>query len=332
MKERHRPIKSLLLFLSIIFFSVISSCSVTQQTSKSTKVPLPPDNFKMLEKIVDHSIDDLNPEVSPSGRLIAYSSEKGGNFDVFYFDPFQPRITVIQATRHISDDLDPSWSPDGKDLYFTSSRLYTLSIWKISVVRHKRGVRQITAREGWNDFNPHVSPDGMKIVFCSRKGKKSSKFGLSKTMPPTLWVANTDGTRMTQIGSGENPRWSPDGKKILFHALSDKNYDIWTINPDGTELTQLTTDSADDVDACWSPDGRKIVFSSDREGTVEANVKTNFDIWLLDLEGTGITQLTYDPGNDGAPCWSKSGLIYFHSDRDDNYDIFRGEPIIPWEQ
>jgi len=296
----------------------------TSVSAETVVIPTPPDNFSDLRKIINHPSDDQFPEVNHNGSLVAYSAKKNGNYDIFYFDPSKKRIIVTQASRHVSDDTSPAWGADGEELYFTSSRLKSDAVWK-KRIRGGKGVRQITTREGVNDAQPHVSPDGSKIVFSSTKGSKSRR-GRS----PTLWIANTDGSMMTQIGSGYNPRWSPNGEKILFHAPADNNFDIWMINPDGTELTQLTTDSGDDMDACWSPDGSMVAFSSNREGSFKS--VRNFDIWVFDLNGTGITQLTYDMGCDGGPDWSKNDCIYFHSNRDGNYDILAGTPVIPWQE
>ncbi|MGR3220067.1 MAG: hypothetical protein ACUZ8H_09665, partial [Candidatus Anammoxibacter sp.] len=52
-------------------------------------VPIPPDNFIGMEKVIRHPSDDRFPEVSPDGTMVAYAAKKGDNFDVFYFDPFQ---------------------------------------------------------------------------------------------------------------------------------------------------------------------------------------------------------------------------------------------------
>ena len=306
-------------------FSLLISGCVTQVSQPVVPViPPPPDNFSNMRKIINHPSDDQYPEANRDGSMIAYQARKNGNYDIFYFDPSQKRIIVTQASRHISDDTSPAWSADGKELYFTSSRLKSDAIWK-KRVQGGKGVRQITTREGINDAQPHVSPDGKKLVFCSTKQGRGRR-----PETPTLWVCDVDGSMMTQIGAGFNPRWSPDGSKILFHARSGDNYDIWMINPDGTELTQLTTDSADDVDACWSPDGRMVAFSSNREGSYKT--APNYDIWVFDMDGTGISQLTYDIATDGAPEWSADGQIYFHSNRDGNYDIFSGHPVIPWQE
>lgn len=59
----------------------------------------------------------------------------------------------------------------------------------------------------------------------------------------------------------------------------------------------------------------KIVFTSDRTG--------NFEIFVMNANGSGVTQLTHDPAEDREPVWSPDGSkIVFVSTRDGNYDIF----------
>ncbi len=319
------------LLLSFFLMVVLFGCAAAPV---KRDIPIPPDNFQNLVRLIDHPGDDKYPEVSPDGKLVAYTATKGKTSDIFYFDPYAKRINVIQVTRHVADDMNPAWSRDGRYLFFSSARLNTLSIWKTKI-KGGRGLNQISLRENVNDFDPSISPKANKIVFSSSKSYPSINnfFGAIRApKDPTLWTSDLGGYRVVQIGSGWNPKWSPDGKRILFHAKTGDNYDIWVIDADGTNLTQLTTDSADDIDACWSPDGKKIAFSSNREGTL--GVAKNFDIWVIDLEGVGTTQLTFNPGNDGAPFWSKKGVIYFHSDRDSKdgtYDIFSGTPILDWK-
>ncbi len=335
---RSRDVKFVL--FAFLFIGMLSGCADVRQgmpvmnSSNQRDIPIPPDNFQNLVKLIDHPSDDRHPEASPDGKLVAYTATKGKTSDIFYFDPNAKRINVTQVTRHVANDMNPAWSRDGKYLFFSSARLNTLSIWRTKI-KGGRGLNQISLRENMNDFDPSISPTARKMVFSSSKASPlgSGFFGSRrKAKDPTLWTSDLGGYRVVQIGSGWNPKWSPDGKKILFHAMSGDNYDIWMIDADGTNLTQITTDSSDDVDACWSPDGKKIAFSSNREGTL--GLKKNFDIWALDLLGSGITQLTFNPGNDGAPFWAKNGVIYFHSDRDNKngtFDIFSGTPLLDWE-
>ena len=64
-----------------------------------------------------------------------------------------------------------------------------------------------------------------------------------------------------------------------------------------------------------STDGTKIAFVSNRDG--------NYEIYVMNSDGTGQTRLTHDPGEDTWPVWSPDGRrIAFASDRDGNYEIY----------
>ena len=77
----------------------------------------------------------------------------------------------------------------------------------------------------------------------------------------------------------------------------------------------------------WSPDGRQIAFVSDRNGDrelYEGGSLYNADIFLMNADGTGVEQLTFDPGDGaGGPAWSPDGSsIAFVSGRDGPLAIF----------
>jgi TolB protein len=73
-----------------------------------------------------------------------------------------------------------------------------------------------------------------------------------------------DGYAITQLTSDPaddiQPRFSPDGKKVVFCSNRSGNWDIWIVERDGAGMTQLTRDQADEVAPCWSPDGTRIAF------------------------------------------------------------------------
>jgi WD40 repeat protein len=72
-------------------------------------------------------------------------------------------------------------------------------------------------------------------------------------------------------------------------------YEIFTVNPDGSGLTQLTFTGPRvfNSEPRWSADGMKIVFVSNRVTAADAD--GNYEIWTMNADGSGQTQLTFTP-------------------------------------
>ena len=118
---------------------------------------------------------------------------------------------------------------------------------------------------------------------------------------------------------GEDPTLSPDRTRVAFVSYRDGNYEIYVMGADGSAPTNITQHDAWDSSPAWSPDGRRIAFVSDRNGD-----RYNGDIFLMNADGTGVEQLTFEPGNGaGGPVWSPDGSsIAFVSGRDGPLAIF----------
>lgn len=100
---------------------------------------------------------------------------------------------------------------------------------------------------------------------------------------------------------------------IAFDSDRNGNEDIYVVGPDG--LTQLTFDPAPDGYPEWSADGTKIVFQSARD--------SDFEIYVMNADGSGQMNLTNDPNLDLVPTWSPNGTqIAFTSRRDGNEEIY----------
>ena len=117
------------------------------------------------------------------------------------------------------------------------------------------------------------------------------------------------------LGEIFNPAWSPDGRYVVFSAISGAWSDLYVYDYALDQRRRLTRDPYGDLQPAWSPDNSKIVFASSRDG--------NTEIYVMDADGRDVRRLTDHPSNDGEPAWSPDGgKIAFVSHRDENAEIY----------
>lgn len=85
----------------------------------------------------------------------------------------------------------------------------------------------------------------------------------------------------------EQPRWSPDGRRIAFKSNRNgrTNYDLYVMDADGRNPVRVTDHPAHDHDPTWSPDGASLVFTSERDSRA--------DLYRVWLSGGRIERLTH---------------------------------------
>lgn len=109
--------------------------------------------------------------------------------------------------------------------------------------------------------DPQISPDGAHVAYVVTSVDLADNSTTS-----AIWLAATAGgepRRLTTSGKKDrHPRWSPDGKHLLFESNRSGSNQLWLLPLAGGEATQLTTISSGAADAVWSPDGRWIAFVS----------------------------------------------------------------------
>lgn len=163
---------------------------------------------------------------------------------------------------------------------------------------------KFTTSEGtW--MNLDLSPDGKTIVF--------DLLGDIYSMPVT-------GGNATLLRGGHSlevqPRFSPDGKKILFTSDAGGGDNIWVMNADGKEAKQITKESFRLLNnACWSPDGEYIVA---RKHFTSGRSLGAGEMWLYHITGGSGVKLTTrknDQQDVNEPVISKDGrYVYFSED------------------
>ncbi|MGH7568531.1 MAG: TolB family protein [Gemmatimonadales bacterium] len=120
-----------------------------------------------------------------------------------------------------------------------------------------------------------------------------------------LSVLNADGTgfaRLTFDGSDGQPAWRPDGSKIVFATFRGGRSGLYVVNPDGSGLAPIPLPQSVSavLKPAWSPDGAKVAFTC----VIAAG---NFDICVVNADGTGFLRLTSDPAEDAGPAWKPDG-------------------------
>jgi TolB protein len=146
---------------------------------------------------------------------------------------------------------------------------------------------------------PSVSPDGSKIAFVKYDdGRKGSQ----------IYTANADGSNWKQLTSGQyynwTPRWSPDGKRLVFETTRNDNpdnhvknggyRDIYVMESDGENQINLTTNSYGHHPS-WSPDGKSIAYMA------------HGNVFVMQADGSDKQNISKGTTRDSEPFWSPDG-------------------------
>jgi Tol biopolymer transport system component len=195
---------------------------------------------------------------SPDGKRLAcqlFSPPGDPSQDGMYSIRSSDGGGLTQITSTTLHDIPGDYSPDGRRLVFGRFTLDDVGVALFVVNANGSGLKQITPTgtlitEGTGG---NWSPQGNEIVFSRH---------LTADVHSSLWEVHSDGSALQEIhvqglacgGANDDPngigcfdpRWSPDGRKIVFGSSSPGGRNIYTINADGSGLFQVTHDGAND--------------------------------------------------------------------------------------
>ncbi len=254
------------------------------------------------------------PAWSSDGSLIAFQSGAPGEaFSTRALAPSTIWIVPAQggAPKQITHSENPSgghsspsWSPDGKRIAFCVADYIYSTVWSINV----DGSDPKKIAPGWE---PAYAPDG-SIYMIGERGLFQVKLSSAgEAVAPPLTGAGP-GPNMSNVAI------SPDGKKIVYSGRRTES-NLWSISlspkaePTGAPSPFSRDTSQRNNLVRFSPDGRKLALNRWRPGT-------SADVWVADVDGKNLTQLTNNPATDSQASWFPEGdKLTFLSDRNSEH-------------
>ena len=203
-------------------------------------------------------------------------------YNIYRANPDGSGLTPL--TDNPKYDAEPIISSDGKWMVFGSQREGDFDIYRMDA--DGSNVKRLTDSVGY-DGGPWISPDGSKIAWRA-------------------WHPQTE---------AEKAQWRENMEKDYVQSTP---LDIWVMDADGSNKKRLTNNGATNWAPSWHPDNKRVVFSSNMDDWREdlKQFGHNFELYLINSDGTGLERITYNKVFDSFPMFSPDGKkIAFGSNR-----------------
>ena len=161
---------------------------------------------------------------APNGKEVVFVGQRNGmTYDIYKTNiqgGKEVKLTSTPGGAHVDG---PEYSPDGKYIYFNASYTGTMQLWRMKPDGSSQ--EQLTYDE-YNDWFPHISPDGKWIAFISfptdidPNSHPSYKRVMLRIMPAAGGAPRVLAYLYGGQGTINVPSWSPDSKSIAFVSNS----------------------------------------------------------------------------------------------------------------
>ncbi len=237
---------------------------------------------------------------SADGQSLVYATDRAGGYTIWRVPAIggDSQLVVGGAAKLKHPSVART---DGRISY--ESWGYEINLWEapLSERLDLEGDLTSTIRpivqtsDQWN-HSPDLSADGTRVAFVSTRSGGAE-----------LWVADRSGANARQLSqfgraSMRQPRWSPDGRRILISAGVNGQMDLYALDAATGSSSRLTNDVDDEVAPAWSRDGASVIFGARLAGAWQL-------IKLDPVSGTR-TQLTTTGGYSGQESPDGTSILF----------------------
>lgn len=244
------------------------------------------------------------PQVVPKSALvgtIAYPVFNGNDYDLYFGQADGSGTKFFRAGAS-----QPAFNADGSRIAFHSWKGDSRGLVTMDV----SGANGKLVANFIEDQLPTWTADGQSIIFLTRRsGGRQSELVKAD--------AATELAEIIIIGEGEYPAVSSSGQ-MVFKGWGQTAFGL-RVASEKMENVQSITNVDEDTGPVLSPDGERVAFMSRRDG--------NWEVYVVNVDGSDLQRLTNDPAEDGLPAWSPDGnAIAFVSNRGGPWAVWAMTP------
>ena len=258
----------------------------------------------VAHRVSDDVVHQLTGKNGIARSLIAFANAQSGHKEIYVMDYDGNGVRAL--THHDSISILPRFSPDRKSIAYTTYKEGNPDLFLLEL---EKGTDRAISRDQGLNVAGGFSPDGTELLMT-----------LSRQKSPNLYLKNfTDGsvTQLTQhFGADSSPTFSPDSQQVAFVSDRSGNPQIYVLDLTTRRAKRLTSLNWCDSPS-WSPTGEWIAFAG------RAHREDKPDIYLVDVTGGQIRQLTHGESANENPTWSPDGrFLAFSTTRGKRGEIY----------
>lgn len=234
---------------------------------------------------------DYQPDWSPDGRWVVYSSYRNDAVELWILDLASGAAKPLLANGAVN--VEPRFSPDGKRIAFVSTlynkrfHIFTADIddGKLSDVQrltgeHKSELPRYYYSPYDHEINPVWTRDGQSIIYVSNRNHIYGTGGFWRTPSRAAAGADAAAGAAAREFHYEETNWkarpdvSPDGSRLVFSSYLGRSWhNLWVMPAAGGDAFPIAYGDWDQTYPRWSPDGTRVAFISNRSGNTEIGIE-----------------------------------------------------------